>query len=263
MEAMMGKLSDGKQSNLFIIDEVDKTQEFNEDEKASGEINLKTVPIVYIKNCKNGNYTFNRRTTKIFIENCENCTVTVRQNVLTNTIEAWKGKNLTLNVQVECKTVQLDILEGVKLSYDKGEYMAAVVWNEIATLDVSFADVPEAKIKSGTADMKTIYPDSTEVDQYILRFVDGKLLHERCIRLKNGHLSTEREAIDWDRRNTKAKEAYMQKFMKEAGIHLNKSEGKTKPKPNDKCTCGSGKKFKKCCMHLKEAEGTRNITYKQ
>lgn len=249
--------------NLFIVDQEEKTETFETPEGSDGEINLKQVPIVYIKNCKNGNYTFNRRTTKIFIENCENCTVTVNEGVLTNTIEAWKGGKLTLVVNTECKTLQLDILNGVIVSFGKKDWLGALVWNQLKDLKVEFADSKELVLKTGDEQVKEEYEDSTSIDQYVIRFLEGKLTQERCIRLKNGHLSTEREAIEWDKRNTAAKEKYMQAFLKEAGIHLNKSE-KLKIKPNDKCPlCDSGKKYKKCCMNKKVAEGTSGLTYKK
>jgi len=81
-------------------------------------------------------------------------------------------------------------------------------------------------------------------------------LQERCVRLKNGYLSTEREAVDWERRNEKKKDEYMQNFLKEAGIHLKKAPGSdNQPKPNEKCPCGSGKKFKRCCEGKKKVTG--------
>jgi hypothetical protein len=37
-------------------------------------------------------------------------------------------------------------------------------------------------------------------------------------------------------------------------FHSNKNEFKMKQKVNDKCNCGSTKKYKKCCMKLEKAE---------
>eukprot|EP00457_Paulinella_chromatophora_P009185 gb/GEZN01009241.1/.p1 GENE.gb/GEZN01009241.1/~~gb/GEZN01009241.1/.p1 ORF type:complete len:302 (+),score=55.17 gb/GEZN01009241.1/:36-941(+) len=266
MEAMMGRLKDEKQQNLFIVDQTGKTETFDApSESQDGVLNLKAVPIVYMKNCKKGNYTFNRRTTKFFIENCEDVTVTVNQNVLTNTIEAWKGGGLTLNVNTDCKTLQLDMLKKVAVTFKQHEHMGCIVWNQLEDFAVQFADRKDQSVSSGLEEAKKKWQDSNEVDQFIIRFHDGKCLEERCIRLKNGHLSTEREAIDWDKRNTTARQKYMDQFMKEAGIHLNKSEGKAKLKPNDPCSCNSGKKYKKCCMNLKTAEGIagKTVVYKK
>ena len=40
-----------------------------------------------------------------------------------------------------------------------------------------------------------------------VRIVGDKILSELCIRLKNGHVSTEREAVVWEKRNEAAKDA--------------------------------------------------------
>lgn len=99
------------------------------------------------------------------------------------------------------------------------------------------------------------FPDSVkEIDQYIVRFVNGAFLEERCIRLKNGFLSTEREAADWERRNEAKKEAYVQKFLKDSGLNLNKSMEKKIPR-NSPCPCGSKKKYKTCCLNKKVLTG--------
>lgn len=66
--------------------------------------------------------------------------------------------------------------------------------------------------------------------------------------MKNGFLSTEREAVEWEKRNEIKKTAYVEEFLKSAGVHLNKSKGGKKVQPNEPCSCGSGKKFKKCTL---------------
>lgn len=76
------------------------------------------------------------------------------------------------------------------------------------------------------------------------------------MRLKNGFLSTEREAADWDRRNEKARDLFVENFLKEGGIHLNKDKNATKKiPPNSICACGSKKKYKNCCSNKKAITG--------
>ena len=70
------------------------------------------------------------------------------------------------------------------------------------------------------------------------------------MRLRNGHLSTEREAVDWERRNEQKRNEYVQNFLKQAGISLNRApadRSRPRVKPNQACPCGSQRKFKKCC----------------
>ena len=43
--------------------------------------------------------------------------------------------------------------------------------------------------------------------------------------------------------------------MKKAGVHLNAETNKKNLKPNDKCSCNSGKKYKKCCMNTQQVSG--------
>jgi len=132
-----------------------------------------------------------------------------------------------------------------------------VIWNQVDSCHFMFADAAEHNLRTGFEEMKLHLPDSSHiVDQFIVRFLkqsDGsdKLVPERCVRLKNGFLSTEREADDWDQRNDVARERYVQDFLKNSGVTINKSDTK-RHLPNAPCECGSGKKYKKCCAMKKK-----------
>lgn len=95
-------------------------------------------------------------------------------------------------------------------------------------------------------------------DQFIIRFLEGVLTTEICIRLKNGQLSTEREASKWDHNAEIAKQKYIEHFMKEGGIKFNKAPEK-KVLPNAPCPCGSEKKYKKCCSGMLFLWSARSI----
>jgi len=260
MEAMIGNLK--QQNSIFITNEEGKVKNFQPE---GAEADLKNVPTIYLKSCKNGEYTFDRRTTKVLIEGCENIRVRINQNVLTNTIEVWKCKNLTLDLNHEVRTLQLDMLHDCTFNFAQLTFMGGVVWNQIHGTRVNFGDKKALSFRTGFQEMKALYDDSNEeVDQFIIRYVGEKILQERCIRLKNGHLSTEREAIDWDKRNEIKKDQYVTSFLKEAGVRLNKSQDaeKANRERNNPCPCGSGKKFKKCCMGKKKAGGS-DVIYKE
>ena len=111
-------------------------------------------------------------------------------------------------------------------------------------LSLSFDDAPEHKLLTGFNEMKSQYPNIVEdIDQFITRFHKDKLLTEQIVRLKNGYPTTEREAAEFDRKQEEA----IQKLAAEAGITISKKKPTgPKVKPNDPCTCGSGKKYKKC-----------------
>jgi len=263
MQAMFGNLQ--KQHALYYLDDKDKTVVL-EDKIEEGEaLDLKKLPSIYIKNCKDSSYTFNQRVVKVLIEGCENVTVIMNGTVLTNTMEIWKCKNFTLKLNHEVRTLQLDMNSDFKVDFSKVAHLGSIVWNQLETTRVTFGDRKDLDLTTGFTEMKEKYPDSVFVsDQFIIRLIEGEILQERCVRLKNGYLSTEREAIDWDKRNIIKKDQYMQEFLKGAGIRLNKSQGAEEQKPNEKCACGSGKKFKRCCQGKKTATGIAgtNLTFK-
>jgi preprotein translocase subunit SecA len=150
--------------------------------------------------------------------------------------------------------------QNMDINYAQKDHFGSVVWQDVEDMKITVDGENKHVVDTGFEQMKTKYPDSDpKVDQFIVRYVDelgDEPITERCIRLQNGFLSTEREAADWEKRNTLAKEQYMENFLKEAGITLNKKK-LVGPKVgrNDACPCGSGKKYKKCCMNKKAFTG--------
>jgi len=255
-----------KQHAHFFVDEVGKDSRLEVDPTEDGT-DLKLVPAVYFKNCKDGHYLLNRRVKKVLIDRCENLTVILNNTILTNTMEIWNCKNFNLKLNFEVRTLQLDMLSDIKIEFAKPSHMGAIIWNQMENCSINFRDKKEHSVNSGFKEMKIKYPDSVfETDQFIIRFIEGEILQERCIRLKNGYLSTEREAIDWDKRNIKKRDAYVSDFLKEAGIHLKKAPGaETEVNRNAKCPCGSGKKFKRCCQGKTKVTGVvgKDLSFKE
>lgn len=260
LHAQIGNLR--QQNAQFVLNEEGKTRtlEGKGEEKASeAGLDLKAIPSMYFNQCKNGVYTIDHRTSKILIEGCEDTTIIINGKVLTSTIEVWKCKNMTLVLNTKVKTLQLDIMTGMKCQFRTLDDFQAIVWQDVDTIGVSFEKQPQFNLNTSFESMLAQFPDSeAKIDQFIIRLVPilGEGLQpERCVRLKNGHLSTEREAAEWDMRNNAAKEKFKDAFCKEAGITINKKEGK-KIQPNAECPlCESGKKYKKCCMNKKEISG--------
>lgn len=269
LQAQIGNMR--KQNAQFITNEEDQkyTLERKGETDKGQAIDLKAIPPVYFTHCKRGEYVIDHRTSKILIEDCEDVTITVNGKVLTACVEVWKCKNITLKINEKIKTLQADIMTGLKIVYRNKEDFQSIVWQDVDTIDIEFLDDSNNNLSTGFNHMLSKYPDSDiKIDQFIIRFVEtlgSGLQVERCVRLKNGFLSTEREAADWEDRNEKAKAGFMQKFLKEAGITLNKSGDKKVP-PNKPCPCGSEKKYKKCCMNKKEITGLHEtqkpVTYK-
>lgn len=264
LQAQIGNMR--QQNSQFIVNEVEKKytlEKKGEDTPAaegSGALDLSTVPAVYFSSCKKSEFVVDHRTSKILIESCDDCVIEINGKILTACVEIWKCNNVHLKLNTKVKTLQADIMAGLKLDYALAENMQSIVWQDVDKIDISFLDNSNPRLLTGHAHMQEVFPDSDmKIDQFIIRFVPELgpgLQPERCVRLKNGFLSTEREAADWDRRNEKARDLFVENFLREGGIHLNKdkSAGKKIP-PNSICSCGSKKKYKNCCMKKKAITG--------
>ena len=171
-------------------------------------------------------------------------------------LEAWKCRSVRLSTAHQIRTFQLDLSHTFELVVPSVDLMGTLVWNSVELLTLTFPSTPQHSLTTGFAQMLPVHPDSSLVtDQFIIRYQDNGLLHERCIRLNNGFLSTEREAVEWERKNELAKERYIERFLKEGGITIKKKQGEKKVAPNDPCPCESGKKYKKCCFNVKQLTG--------
>lgn len=262
MNAMFGTLQD--QDTVFIMKK-DGTVENVDVEAGQSASDLKSTPTLVVKDCKNVTVNVNRRVVKALIQNCHNCTLVFNQSILTNTLECWRSENVTIETAKVLKTMQLDIINGCRVIYHKLSDFGSIIWNSVEGLELTFKDSPSHDMKTGFAEAKAEMPDSSEVDQFIIRHLDGAMKQERCVRLKNGFLSTEREAIEWDKKNTLAFDRYKASFLKEAGVAINRDPNEVVQKPNDPCACGSGKKYKKCCQGKKVVMGVAGdtVSYKK
>jgi hypothetical protein len=258
LQAQIGNLK--KQNAQFITDEkncnrtLEKVGEQTVENNEEG-LDLSKIPALYFKGCYDGEYTVDHRTTKLLIEACHNCIFHINGPILTACTEVWKCTNVTLNSNTAVKTLQLDLTTGFALNVPSIEQFGTIVWNSAEQLKINIANAPQHNLVTGFTEMKHEFPDSNVViDQFIIRYLNNQLTSERCIRLKNGFLSTEREAVEWDRKNELLKTRFVENFLKEGGITINKKPEK-KIQPNEPCPCGSNKKYKKCCFNKKVLTG--------
>lgn len=250
-----------KEAAQFVCDEEGKGRTLEEkmpNKSAEGVIDTKTYPTVYFKNSKKGTYVINHNVLKIFIEHCEDITVIVNGKILTAVVEAWRCNNLVVQSAHQIKTIQLDLSKSAKFQFSNRKAFGSLVWQGVeGDISLEFKSDESFNYTTNFGSVKARFPDSdVKMDQFMIRYVpeidEDKLSEERCIRLKNGFLSTDREAEDWDKRNELAKDRHIANFCKEAGINLNKKQGK-KIQPNATCPlCDSGRKYKKCCMNKKK-----------
>lgn len=252
----------------------------NQCEDCNYTINHRTAKI-FMESCKNVTVTVSGQilTHTMEIWKCSGSTVYLKTGCKTIQLDLMEDMTLRFEDRDHMGAIVWQAVDDLKLRFDNdaGQFFSRQCIHPLSLLSVShssiiihhpttitdsisFADLPnntEQDLDTGFAHMKEKYPDSVkEVDQYIIRHLGEEkvLTPERCIRLKNGFLSTDREAHDWEVRNEKIKHDYVERYLKEAGIHLRRSKEKVIPR-NSPCPCGSGKKYKKCCINKRELTG--------
>lgn len=213
---------------------------------------------IYFKNNKNSMYNIDLTCTKVLIEGCHDCVITFNARVNTEMVEIWSCTNVTLNIKVaKIKTMQVDLCEGLKLNYASKKNFNTIIWAGVRKSEVTVGsdtisiDFDDMKAKEEFQDI------NDKTDQFYVRYVKNRLLQELVVRLENGFPTTNREADEFDRqkeKNDKLYEEHVRKLLasKTTGI-ADKLEKLTKisnkrPGRNEPCTCGSGKKYKKCCI---------------
>lgn len=92
----------------------------------------------------------------------------------------------------------------IKLTFSDTKFYHQVVWASVHDIDIEFLNHPEHNLSTGFEQVTKEYDDlKEETDQFIIRFLNGKLLSELIVRLSNGFPTTDREADDFDERHQK------------------------------------------------------------
>jgi len=194
-------------------------------------------------NCENCNFVVENYSIKIFVQSCKNCSIVINGKIITATLEIYKSEGVKLDLNTRCGTLQADVVDGLDVTYGKHEDFTMLIWAGCEKLNVGFGD-REDKIESGFAVMSKEMANLTlERSQFKVSTVNDKVIQEPVIRLPNGFTTTVRERDAFD----KQQELNMQAMAKTMGITIKPGKKGIKVKPNEKCPCGSGKKFKKCC----------------
>jgi len=209
---------------------------------------------LYFKNCVDCEYTIDALTKciKIMIEGCSNSKIICNGKITTNMVELWKCKDLNLELSTKVFTCQVDLSQNVVLSYSNKQMFQSVVWASTNNLNINFQHSTD-KLVTGLNVLKeqAKYPDLNEqIDQFIVRLIEGAIVEERIIRLSNGFPTTEREATEFEereKRNKEKAEQHIKKLVKSVEIKHRAATGTKKLGRNDMCSCGSNKKYKKCC----------------
>jgi len=169
---------------------------------------------VYFKKNTDSQYHLDSECTKVLIEKCDKCIVKLNARVLTQTVEAWHCDDTTIIINVPIKTLQLDMCKNLTVHFAKKEFFDSVVWAGLHNFTLKVGD---DELCSGVEQVQSTVEDLKEnFDQFIVRYVDGKLLQELIVRLQNGFPTTDREADAFDeqqKKNDKLFEEHVRKFM--------------------------------------------------
>jgi len=215
----------------------------NERDQKASLTDHKPQTTIYFKNCHNCHYSIEEYSTKILVESCTGCTFTFNAKIVTNLLDIWKTHDSTFHINTPVGTLQVDNSKQLHLNYQKKDHLATIVWANCFDLHIRTLDDENGKLHIGFPQAKETYPNIVEnIDQFIVRFIKGNLLNEQIVRLANGFPTTEREATEFDKRQ----EENLKILANEIGITMGRKGKGPKVQPNAPCTCGSGKKYKKC-----------------
>lgn len=190
------------------------------------------VDTIFLKDVNDCDVTIRCRSAKILIESCRNSRISIAGLVMTNTVEIWKCDNTHLNIASKVATIQADMCETLHVNYARRELMFQIVWMGINALHVNFEKESEHSLSTGydhmVEQMQQENPNmvlSKTIDQFVVRFVQGKLKSEQMVRLENGFPTTEREAIEFDEKKKK-NDLIMEKHLRKVIRVAEKKHGK-------------------------------------
>eukprot|EP00158_Paraphelidium_tribonemae_P009466 Partr_v1_DN28874_c3_g1_i3_m34247 putative Adenylate cyclase associated (CAP) C terminal len=209
---------------------------------------------LFIKSCTDSTFAVDTTCTKIFVEGCKNVKLTFNGRIMTHTLEIWKCENVEAFINTSVQTLQIDISNGVAVTYTKSPDFNRLVWSAVERLSLQFLDLPEQSLTTGSSVMAEVNKSiNVETDQFIARILPNKvsgrpqLVNELIVRLENGFPTTEREARQFDERQEANLQALAKQILGDDIVLGKKKDSGPKIGRNDPCKCGSGKKYKKCC----------------
>lgn len=221
------------------------------------EDTLKMKETLYLKNLTDSIIHVHTTCTKIFVESCTNMNLVFADRIITSTVEIWKCSNVQMEIGTSVQTLQVDMCQNVKCSYKSTEHFNRVIWSQCEDLALHIVDNDEHKLETGsTLEAKNAPPAikiNPETDQFIVRLLPHKktekvkLCNELVVRLDNGFPTTEREAKEFEIRQEENLQKMARDLLGDNVIINKKKSDAPKVGRNDPCTCGSNKKFKKCC----------------
>lgn len=223
------------------------------EKKVLGEDDISADEVIVFTKCKNCEYTVNTHCTKVFINHCEDLTLRLNGKIITATVEADYCERLNLLIGTQVGTLQVEQCKKINAVYAARELLSGyVIWAGcfLFRIQVGQGETPDLMRCDFGLTAKFDKTVNLERTQFKVWYgPQGKLVCDKIIRLKNGFPTTQREDAEYERK----READVSKLAERMGITIHRkcdnpnATGWSKCKPNQKCPCGSGKKYKKCC----------------
>ena len=242
-----GKISEKEQRRLQALIGTGKSDNIKvfagkRDEKLIiTEKHVKTSQTIVLSDCHNCEYDIRAYCVKVFVERCKGLILRANSKVITSTIEINRCENLNcvLNTHIGCLRVEQS--SKVNVVFEKEEHFGYAVWAGCFMLRLQ-VEQKLARCDFGLVAKldKTVNIERTQFKVWI---VNGKLVTDKVKRLVNGFPTTVREEGKYDRRQ----KGNINSLADRMGIVVHPADYKPKTKPNAKCPCGSGLKYKKCC----------------
>mmetsp|Transcript_21407 Transcript_21407/g.50327 ORF Transcript_21407/g.50327 Transcript_21407/m.50327 type:complete len:387 (+) Transcript_21407:39-1199(+) len=147
---------------------------------------------------------------KLSIQGCSKCTVTLEAcTISTGTIELWDCRDVELKLATTIGTLQLDMNRNLTVEYAKKEHLGQIV--QAGCMGFALKVLEDGTdLQMGLAELRAAHPDKVindTTDQYITRYIEGKLLTEEILRLHNDYPTTAREKAQFDSQTDKKAEA--------------------------------------------------------
>jgi len=202
---------------------------------------VKASQAIVFSGCNNCEYNIQAYCVKVFVESCKGLILRVNEKVITSTIEINRCDNLNCVLGTKIGCLRVEQSKKVNVVFEKEEHFGYAVWAGCFMLRLQVAQ-KLARCDFGLVAKldKTVNIERTQFKVWVM---NGKLVTDKVKRLVNGFPTTVREEGKYDRRQ----KGNVNSLADRMGIVVHPADYKPKTKPNAKCPCGSGRKYKKCC----------------
>eukprot|EP00931_Biecheleriopsis_adriatica_P077381 TRINITY_DN50963_c0_g1_i1.p1 TRINITY_DN50963_c0_g1~~TRINITY_DN50963_c0_g1_i1.p1 ORF type:complete len:392 (+),score=127.82 TRINITY_DN50963_c0_g1_i1:25-1176(+) len=213
-----------------------------------GEEDVNLDEVITFSGCKNCEFTVTAGCTKLFVEHCENFILRLQGKIITQTVEIDACEKMNLLSYVKMGTLQVERCNKMNIIISEKDNFrdGFMIWAGTSMLKLQVEDASIMCDFDLTKKLdKTINRERTQFKVWLNS--QDRLSCDKIIRLQNGFPTTKRE----DDEHVRREEAKLADLAKRMGVTVNRKQESIggRVKPNEPCPCGSGQKYKKCCLN--------------